>query len=392
MSITITERKEHLVAELHGSTLNRIRNIEALFQRSANTLLSKIDPIDTMRLAALTNTIHDDIYNYPLPTDFKKIIDLYPQSSRTTHDTANRRLSEKFDLGKELHNKTISIEGSEGSKILRVNWRTRQAKTINEANTLTANGTWSALGGATGLIADDIDYVSGTGSIKFNVAATGDGIFNNNMTAVDLTDEDEVADFFVWVKIKNSTDLANLNSITGFWGNDETTNYWYSVAQTTQADGTAFKVGWNQIKFPWSTATETGTVNPATIDTFMINFNVDAAISGIRVDNITCSIGKNFDIKYYSKYLLKNAAGTWIDRTTSDDDVVVLDSDAINILLLEDLIAGAQQAEGSDSNFDINYAKVELEALYNQYKKEYPSQAKKPITYYGNPHPGRGRW
>lgn len=392
MSITITERKEHLAAELHGSTLNRVRNIEALFQRSANTLLSKIDPIDTMRLTALTNTIHDDIYNYPLPTDFKKIIDLYPQSSRTTHDTANRRLSEKFDLGKELHDKTISIEGSEGSKILRVNWRTRQAKTINEANSLTANGTWSAVGTASGAAADDIDYVSGSGSLKVDLAASGDGLQNTTMTDVDLTDEDEVADFFVWFKVKNSTDLANLNSVSLIWGNDLTTAYWTGVAQTTQADGTAFKVGWNQVKVPWSTATETGTVAPATIDSLKITFSIDAAISDIRIDNITCSIGKNFDIKYYSKYLLKNTAGTWIDKTTSDDDIVVLDSDAINILLLEDLIAAAQQAEGSDSTFDINYAKAELEVLYNQYKKEYPSQSKKPITYYGNPHPGRGRW
>ncbi len=392
MSITITERKEHLAAELHGSTLNRIRNIEALFQRSANTLLSKIDPIDTMRLAALTNTIHDDIYNYPLPTDFKKIIDLYPQSSRTTHDTANRRLSEKFDLGKELHDKTISIEGSEGSKILRVNWRTRQAKTINEANSLTANGTWSAVGTASGAAADDIDYVSGSGSLKVDLAASGDGLQNTTMTAVDLTDEDEVADFFIWFKVKNSTDLANLNSVSLIWGNDLTTAYWTGVAQTTQADGTAFKVGWNQVKVPWSTATETGTVAPATIDSLKITFSIDAAISDIRIDNITCSIGKNFDIKYYSKYLLKNTAGIWIDKTTSDDDTVVLDSDAINILLLEDLINAAQQAEGSDSTFDINYAKAELEVLYNQYKKEYPSQSKKPITYYGNPHPGRGRW
>jgi hypothetical protein len=41
---------------------------------------------------------------------------------------------------------------------------------------------------------------------------------------------------------------------------------------------------------------------------------------------------------------------------------------------------------------DINYAKLELEILYNQYKKEHPSESKKPISYYGNPKPGRGRW
>ena len=377
---------------LHGGTLNRVRFIEELFQRSANNLLSKIDPVDTMRLTGLTNTIHDDLYNYALPSDFKKIIDLYPQSSRTTHDTANRRLSEKFDLGKELHNKTITIEGSEGSKILRCNWRTRQAKTISEMNSLTANGTIGAVGDAENLIADDIDYVSGSGSIRFDLVTTGDGLQNSSMTAIDLTDEDEVADFFVWFKIKNSTDLAKLTSVTLRWGNDVTTKYWTGVAQTTQADDTAFKVGWNQIKVPWSTATELGAVDPALIDSFMVTFATTGAITDIRVDNITCSIGKNFDIKYYSKYILKSAAGTWKDKTTADDDIVVLDNDAINILLLEDLINAAQQLEGVDSTFDINYAQVELKVLYDQYKKEYPSEAKKALTYYGNPKPGRGRW
>src|SRR3990167_6175029 len=204
--MTITQVKESLSAMLHGGSLNRVRNSEALFERSANTLLSKIDPIDTMRTAALTNTIHDDVYNYSLPSDFKKIIDLYPQNRRGSSDTAGRRYAERFDVRKALKNKELSIEGSEGSKVLRVNWRSRSPKTINECNSLTANGTWSIVATASGLSADDIDYVSGSGSLKFDLAASGDGIQNTSMTAIDLTDEDEVGDFFAWFKVKNSTD------------------------------------------------------------------------------------------------------------------------------------------------------------------------------------------
>lgn len=384
MSMSVSDFKDSISAMLHGGTLNKVRNIEGAMQRAANTLLSKIDPIDTMRTAALSNTIHDDVYNYSLPSDYKKIIDLYPQNRRDLLDSANRNLVERFDLRKKLVDKTVSIEGSEGSKIIRINWRSRRPKTLNEANSVTANGTWSVVATATGLVADDIDYVSGSGSLRFNVIATGDGIQNTTMTAVDLSDEDEVGDFYLWVKLKDSTDVSRLTSVTLIWGNDLTASYWTGVAQTTQADGSAFKVGWNQIKVPWSTATETGTVAPATIDSLKVTFTRSGQITNIRVDNITCSIGRNFDIKYYSKFLLQNSSGTWITKTTSDDDTIVLDSDSIQMYILETLVACAHQIEGSDSAFDIQWAKGELETLYKKYMREFPSMSKKALSYYGS--------
>lgn len=380
-------------ASLHGGSLNKVRNVEMLLERSANTLLSEIDPIDTVRIAPLSSTIYDDVYNYALPSDFKKIIDLYPQDDRTGLDKSGRRLAEKFDLTKSLTEKTISIEGSEGSKILRVNWRSRQGKTLHQMNSLTDNGTWSAVGTATGLKANTIFKVSGSASIEWDLVTTGDGIQNTTMDAVDLTDYDEVSDFFTWIYFGTVP-----TSVSAVWGNDLTANYWTSTAQTTQADGTAFKVGWNLLKFSWATATETGTVAPATIDSFKITV-ASSAQNNIRIDNIICAIGRNFDIKYYSKYLLKNTAGTWISRTTTDEDIVVLDNDAIQIYHLQNLIQAAQQLEGSDSTFDVNWAKKELfgedltnrSGLYAKYRSEHPSQSKKAISSYGSA-PARGRW
>ena len=387
----VTGFKENLIGLIHGSTLNKVKNFESAMQRAANTMLAKIDPIDTIRLAALSSTVHDDVYNYSLPSDYKSIIDIFPQTRRGLLDSANRNLAERFDLRKKLTDKTVVIEGSEGSKIIRINWRTRAPKTLNEMNTLTANGTWSVVAGATSLVADSIDYFSGNGSLKLNVASTGDGLQNTTMTAVDLTDEDEVGDFWVRFKIKNSADLTNFTSLTLLWGNDLTTNYWTGVAQTAQADGTAFKVGWNEVKIPWSTATETGTVAPATIDSLRVTFTIAAAITQIRIDKISCSIGRNFDIKYYSKFLLKNTAGVFITKTTSDSDTIVLDDDSLNIYLYETLKVCAQQIEGEDSNFDMAYADKELDILYKKYKVMYPSMGKKAISYYGSA-PNRNRW
>ncbi len=48
----------------HGGTLNKVRNIEALFERVASIFLLKVHPLESMRIGALASTIHDDVYNY----------------------------------------------------------------------------------------------------------------------------------------------------------------------------------------------------------------------------------------------------------------------------------------------------------------------------------------
>lgn len=362
---------------LHGASESSIGDFEMMMERAANTMLSKVDLLSTMRTVPLNNVVHDDIYNYALPSDFKKPIDLYPQDSRYTGDKAGRRFAESFDLSKALEEKQISIESSEGTKIMRINWKSRQGKVLHDMNSLTSNGTWGAVGSATGLEADTIFKVSGSASIKFDLVADDDGIQNTSMDAIDMTLEDEIADVFVSVYLPSvPTDVRIV------WGNDLTTNYWTSTAQTTQADGTAFRVGWNILKFSWSSSTETGTVDPTLIDSFKITVGNATAISNIRIDNIIFSIGRNFDLKYYSKYLIKNSSGTWITRSTDEGDTIVLDNDEIQIYFLECLIATAQQLQTKNIAIDITFAKNELVELYEKYKEEHPSQTKKTSSRY----------
>ena len=375
--MTIGDVKFNIKSLMHGTKESAINDINMMMERAANTLLTKIDPIETMRTQALTNTVHSDVYNYALPSDFKKPIDLFPQDDRGDLDKAQRWMSEDFDLTKAIEDKIISIESDNASKILRINWGTRQGKVFHTMNSLTDNGTWAVVGSATNLVKDDITKHTGSASIRFDLVTTGDGIQITDATSIDLTDEDEVADAFVWVYLNSSP-----TSITAKWGNDLTTNYWTSVAQTAQADGTAFKTGWNLIKFPWLTATESGTVAPATIDSFEITFASGSAITQIRIDNIIFSIGRNFDIKYYSKFLFKNSSGTWITRPTADTDEVVLDNDGIQIFLLECLVAASQQMQNRQMTIDTNWAKNELKDLYGKYLEEHPSQTKKVKSVY----------
>ena len=388
MAFPVSNLKEHLIGMSHSGTLNRVRNFEALLERAVGTFLLKCHPLDNIRTAALSSTIHDDVYNYTLPSDFGFLIDLIPQDDRDSWDRAFRNDAVQFDLEKAIKNRTVSIEGSEGVKVIRINWRSRTPKTINTMNSLTLNGTWAVTAaGASGILRDTIFKKSGGASIQFDLTATGGGIQNTTMTAVDLTDEDEVSNVYYWIYFPTVP-----TSTTIIWGNDLTTNYWTGVAQTAQADGSAFRIGWNLIRTPWSTATETGTVAPATVDSVRVTVANAAAINNIRVDNITVSIGRNFDIKYHSKYLITNAAGTtWLSRTTSDDDLLVLDNDSLPMFLHETLIEIAQQIEGADSTFDMNYALGRLKELYPAYKGINPSMVQKVRRNYG-PSIARGRW
>jgi hypothetical protein len=375
---TITQIKEHLTAMGHSGTLNKVRYFEAACERAANTMVNKVKLAESQRLATLSQTVHDKLYEYALPSDYLSIIDLYPQGDRTNRDWAQRIKAGRFDLLKALTNKSITIEGSEGTKKMRINWKIRSAKVLNTMDSYNGNGTFSAVGSAVNIKTDTIIKYSGGGSVRFDLVATGDGIQSSDMSAIDLTDEDEIGEFVVPIYFS-----AVPTSVSLIFGNDLTTNYWTTVAQTTQADGTAFKAGWNIIKFPWSTATETGTVDPATIDAVKITVAKATALADIRVDNILCSIGYAFDIKYYSKYMFQSSAGAYESRPSTDDSNVLCDNDSLQIFLLELLKAIAHQLEGTDSVFDISFADKELSVLYQAYKGEHSDESRKAVATYG---------
>lgn len=257
------------------------------------------------------------------------------------------------------------------------------------------NGTWVASGTTTNILTDTIYKTSGGGSVRFDVGASGDGIANITASSVDLTTEDEIADLYLSFYIKDTVELAKLTSVTAVWGNDVTTKYWTGVAQTANADGIAFHIGWNTIKVPWATATETGIVDPAAIDSAKITFATTGTLNDVRVDNLMFSIGYAFDIKYYSKYLFQTSAGVYINQPTTDTDLVVLDNDALNIFIYEALDEMAHQVEGEDSRFDMEQARKKLHGdnnssdyagrvgLYASYRANYPTQEKKIISSYG---------
>ncbi len=382
MAFSIKKIESHLIGLSHGSTLNKIRNKYELYERVASKILLQIRPIETRDKQPLSSAIHDNQYEYSLPAHFGGIIDLGPQSeNRTVADKAVRYLGARFDTEKALTEKKIQITSKAGTKKLRVAWKTETPTVFHAMNSLTSNGAWAIVAGASGLVLDEQYKLTGNGSIQFDVASTGDGIQNTGITALDLTKYDEIGDLFADIYIDTAEKVALMNSITAIWGNDLTTKYWTGVAQTAQADGTAWQLGWNRIKVPWATATETGAVDETVVDSLKFTADIDGAISNLRIDNVVFALGAIFDIDFYSKFLFQTSAGAWISVPTADSDNVMIDNDSLSIFLNECLIAMAQQTDGMDSGFDMEFAKNELHnpatGQYVRYKGLYPSEEKR---------------
>lgn len=389
----------------HSGTLNRVRNFEQMCERAAMTMLTKVKPLELMYVAELPQAVHDQVYDYSLQSYFGSLIDIYPVDDRNSLDDASRIYAETFDRRKGIDQNKISIEAKQGLKFARIDWPVNAPTVINTMDSLTANGTWSGVGTAANLKLDTLRKISGSGSIEFDLLASGDGIKNSTMTQLDLTSLDGEGAFFAWVYLSSPT---NITSISLRWGNDLTLRFWTSSAQTTQADGSAFVAGWNLVKFLWANATETGVVDDTKIDSVQLTLATTGALSHIRVDNIVVSLGRYFDIKAYSKYLFQDTSGNWESQPTvdSDDDTVVLDADAYQIFLMELLIAMAQQVEGADSEFDIGFAEKALYGdpqspttkgrvgLYRLYEGDQPDQRKKVSAgFYSNSgNVSRGRW
>ncbi|GAG12563.1 unnamed protein product, partial [marine sediment metagenome] len=145
----------------------------------------------------------------------------------------------------------------------------------------------------------------------------------------------------------------------------------------------SFQVGWNLLRFDWNGATETGSPDSTAIDSIKLEMTYDGnADTDYRVDNIVASTGSIYEIEYYSKYLFKNASGTFLEEVSDTTDTIVLESEGYNCFLYKVLELVAPQIQAEDGVFDYQlYEKKYLEHK-KRYQAKYKSEIRTPRTYY----------
>jgi hypothetical protein len=362
--MNITSLKSTLSRKFRGATLDDVQGISdySLFKEAASNLLSNIDPIETLKKKELF--LYKDVFDYAPETDLKKIVDIRPQANRFSSDNFTKSYIENFDLYKK--DRDFTIEFNNGSKVLRISREVGTAQEIDSCNEL---DTWAAGGGASNLAEDDY-ITTGGGSLMFDLGATG-GYIENTGYLTDLSGFKNQSAFFVWVYIPDPTIVT---SAFLYWG-DDSTDYW-SQSVTTPHFG-SFRQGWNLIRFDWNDATENGSPDETAVDFIRFGLVTTSADTNIRIDDIQLRKPVMHEVVYYSQYLFRNTAGTFLETPTADEDIINLEPDAENLFVNECCILiadGLTRAEEAQKYTNALYGTGQKTGLYANYKASKPAE------------------
>jgi hypothetical protein len=371
----IGDFKVRLEQKVHGS-YDSIGDVEGLISEAARNLLLMIDPLSTKRVAQIEDAIYDDITSYALPADLKgdKILDIRPQANRKTSDVINATYQKDFDVWKDTD--SMAIEMNSGVKTLRLN-KALTPGILLEDSTLTTD--WTTGGNATNVSVDVLNKITGNNSIKFDISAGGtEATMAISVDAQDLTTMENDGAVFLWAYIPSTTIITGVSLR---WGSSAT-DYWTNTV-TAAHDGTAFRVGWNLLRFDWASATEVGTPDVENVDYLLTTFTYDGtAVTSCRIDSVTARLGSIYELVYYSKYLFKSDAGTWKEEPTDDSDYINLDLEELNLLLYETCYLVGQEFGGEDTRFDTDFWENKRNEAWNKYMRTYKSERRKPQTKY----------
>lgn len=396
MSYSVLQAKADLTSVLHGTTLDSINDIDGLFNRVARQLLLDIDFQETKRIQTLASPIFNQVWDYALPNDLKgnRIIDIRPQVNRQSNDITAQVYERPFDLNKFVPlNQDFTIQFNTGLKTIRIN-RSQSpiGVVINDASSITSNGTWSTFGDASNLTVDNVNYATGSSSLKFDLVASGSfgGLVNSTMTAVNLTAFLNQSSNFLYAFLPTASDFS---SIVLRWGSSAS-NY-YEVSTTVTQANTALQNGWNLLQYLWSNATTTGTPDTSAINYIRVGFNYNGtAQTAVHLDNIVNRMGQIMEIVYYSKFMFRDAiTGAFQETVTDDSNLINLDTESYNIFLNQLAYLATQQQQGLTAVFgDQPFFYENYQVDKTRYQALYKSEVSLPVsTYYKLPKAGYNR-
>lgn len=396
MSYSITNLKADLTGILHGTTTNQIQGIDNVINRAARQLLLDVDPQETKRIVEFTNPIFNTVFDYPIAADVKgnKLIDIRPQVDRLPRDIWGQGYNQAFDITKQnifQQANMFTLNFNTGVKTLRINAPFLNPPVIiDQIEAISTNGTWAAGGTASNLAVDNANFVSGAGSLKFDVTSGAAYLENSTLTAIDLDDFLNQSSLFTWAYVPTGSSLTSINLRFG----SSASNY-YTATVTQSQQATAFANGWNLAQFIWANTSTVGSPNAELITYVRITLNVTATMTACRLNLIESILGTILEYEYYSKYMFRDSTtGAFQETVTDDSNLINLDTESYNLLF--NLVAhlATQQQQGLDATFyDGNFFGQAYQDGLAKYKSLYKSEIQKPqSTYYRVPDVSNSRF
>jgi hypothetical protein len=393
INIPITQLQSDIAGKMKGTSIREIKDFYGTAQSAANRMLARIDPQETIRTSTMTTPFFDNINDYALVSDMKRMIDIRPQVNRMTvpgrshyTETAPRQFLERLDAD------SFSIRYNNMVRSLR-SQRLPAGNVIamDSFDSSTANGSWSAEGDASGLYTEVLNFVEGNGALGMNLSG-GSGsadIVNSTAAVTDLSSYlyEDSSSFYVWIPIGFAARFTSFTLRRG-----SSASAYKQVSISSKADGTAFTDGWNLLRIDWSLATTVGSPDNTknTYRRFGITYTAGAAISGVLLDNWTNSLGTLAEIEYYSEHLFRDVTGVWKNAPTVPTDLLNVGPASYEIFKTEFMIDVTQQIRTgkvmdqqlADFRLQLNgqpqtrYVKdPPYHGLYADYLKQFPSSA-----------------
>lgn len=398
---TVAQLASDLNRKLHTGAIEQTRGFYDAIWGGARNVKDKVYPPELKRVAFLEQALYDQVHRYALPNDFdvNKFIDLKILSQAANvpglYQTSPRQLTRLFDSGmyaSPVNATNIAIDYDSGIKYALISTPFPQTTTIiHPMSSLSENGTWNTSSNLVNLSVDKLNYISGNGSLRFdlnNSSNTG-YIENFTLTPVDLSAYVQVGAIFNWVYLPTASAFT---SVSLRWASSLTDYYEFTV--NGPHDNTSFTDGWNLLKFPFDNMITVGTPNPAAISSIRITFQTTGvAVTGVHIDNLVARQGKVYALKYYSNCFFEDpVTHVWKNRPTSLGDIIHCEDDTYGLLVLESALEIAQEVQDSDMKIDYDKFNKELNDKYTLYITNHKSEVPVIQRYWLNPTTNMSFW
>lgn len=387
---TVSSFKADLIRKLHGTSLSRIEGIMDVIGEAGRTVITKLDPQETTRKSVLENAFIDEVDIFPAPLLLKgdKVIDLVfngvgGQYKKVTHKGYSR--------GEQ--SKSVSVQYKNGVKVLKIKQPNEASSKISISECESLSG-WAASDSGTNLTLDTSTFITKSASLNFdiNTSSTTAVLENSTLSPIDGSTLGDEQTLYLWMYIPTASKVSSIRIRVGSDGSN------YIQRSVTQTYGGGFQDGWNLLGFKLSDGTQVGSIDFSSLTYFQLQITHDqTGGTDYRVDSILLAKIESGSIYYYSSALFRGTDGVIKETPTSDNDIILLEADAYNVMLYEAAHQISQELQGENGSFDESYFRSKLygtqndPGLYREYRMAYPSQSIKAKSTYYRPVTGNYR-
>lgn len=316
------------------------------------------------------------IYTYTVQTDFKFPLTL--QSYKPNMNSGNYTLVSPLKFPSSLYSTRFAVSNVAGIQYLMVKSLDGNNATINPATEYNDNGTWVGATAISNVSTSNYEGFTWPSSVSFDYSGTTGTLTNSTMTAVDLTAFQNRSVLYVDIYFPTVTSIT---SVSLKWGSDAS-NY-YSVTSTTNYLGQSFVVGWNRVKFAWSSPTTIGTPVVTAIDYLQMTlaYSVNPSATGFYFQNVFISENVPLTLTYYSTNMVTTLAGVQSQlfasaAATTDTPLWTGRWDIATEPFINSVLEIIFSMTGEIN--DMNIARQKIVEIVTPLKQRYPSQRRYP--------------